>query len=270
MTERLTTLAAVKDWLGIDTSDSDELLTRIIDAASQFALNYMNRGGFASQTFTENFRGNGKSSMLLRNWPVISVSSVGIGGSLVQASTLVQGGLPSEGYTVSDARDAPQSLELYGYHFYYRVPCQIIYQAGYRTSQAYVLELSDEPDTVTVTPSNGGQWVADVGVTINSLTAVKVTADPSTGQYSVDESGVYTFSNNDATKTAVITYAYCPPDVSFGVTEIIGEWYKRRDRIGVLSKSLSGGVGESVSFVNSDMNDAVRGYLQPYRNVIPV
>lgn len=272
MTERLTTIAVVKEWLGIDTTDSDAQLIRIIDAASQFALNYMNRDGFAAQEYIQNFRGNGKCSTLLRNWPVLSVVEVGINGSLVPPSTFGQGGMPGKGYYVSDAREAPQSLDLFGFYFLYQCPCRVIYRAGYEMSQTFTLELSGvAPDqTVTATPTGGGQWISNVGVTLDGLPATPVTSSPQQGEYSVSTWGTYTFNVADQGKRAVINYAYCPPDVSFGVTEIIGEWFKRRDRIGVLSKSLSGGVGETVTFVNSDMNEAVRGYLQPYRNVIPV
>lgn len=268
MTERLTTLAIVKDWLGIDTEDSDPQLVRIIDAASQFALNYMNRDGFAVQTYTDNFRGNGKCQTLLRNWPVRSVSSVGISGQLIVASTLGQGGMPSCGYTISDPRQAPQQIELWGYNFYYRAPCQVIYTAGYEMSQTYTLETTVFDKPILITPAGGGQWVGDVGVTLDGVPATRVASNnPATGEYYVDEWGTYAFSPDDNGKVAVITYSYCPPDVSLGVTEMIGEWFKRKDRIGVLSKSLSGGVGESVTFGNNEMNDAVRAYLQPYVNV---
>lgn len=268
MTERLTTLAIVKDWLGIDTTDSDAELIRIIDAASQFALNYLNRDSLVAQDYTQNFRGNGKDTMLLRNWPVLSVASVGINGSSIVAGTRGNAGMPSTGFFLSDERSAPQSVDLFGYSFWYRAPCQVIYRAGYETSQTFLL--TDDVSPITITPTAGGQWIADEGVTLDGVDAIKVSSDPGLGEYTVDEWGTYGFNIGDAGKTAVITYAYAPWDIAQGVVEIIGEWFKRKDRIGVLSKSLSGGVGESVTFLQSDMNDAVRASLQPYRNVIPV
>lgn len=270
MTERLTTLAIVKDWLGIDTTDSDAELIRIIDAASQFTLNYLNRDSLVANSYTQNFRGNGKDTMLLRNWPVISITSVGINGTSIVAGTRGNAGMPSTGFFLSDDRAAPQSVDLFGYAFYYRAPCQVVYRAGYETSQSTVLALSGDPEAVTFTPSMSGQWVSDAGVTIGGTEATKVNLDPQAGEYSVDDWGVYTFNSADEGELAVITYAYAPWDVAQGVVEIIGEWFKRKDRIGVLSKSLSGGVGESVTFLQSDMNDSVRASLQPYRNVIPV
>lgn len=271
MTERLTTLAIVKDWLGIDTSDSDATLIRIIDAASQFALNYMNRdGGLAAKDYVQNFRGNGKDTMLLRNWPVLSITSVGINGTSIGAGARSAAGMPDSGFYLSDDRSGPQSVDLFGYSFYYRTPCQVVYRAGYETSQTTVLAKSGDPEVVQFTPTAEGQWTKDEGVTIDGVALMKVDSDPQAGEYSVDDWGTYTFNLADDGKTAVFTYAYAPWDIAQGVVEIIGEWFKRKDRIGVLSKSLSGGVGETVTFLQSDMNDAVRASLQPYRNVIPV
>ena len=270
MTERLTTLAAVKEWLDMSSEASDSLLTRVIDAASQFALNHMNRDGFGSRDYTQNFMGNGKTENLLNNWPIIDITSVGINGSLIPASSFGVGGLPTSGYRVSDLRSAPQALQLYGYNFIYRTPCQVIYRAGYQASQVFLLANPDSLASIEVIPTASGQWVSDVGVTLNGVEATKVATSPATGEYSVSEWGVYTFNTADDSAEAIITFSYCPFLVSFGVTELVGEWFKRRDRIGVSSKALSGGVGENVSFTQSDMNASVRSYLQAYKNVIPV
>ena len=271
MTERLTTLQAVKDWLGITTDASDAQLIRVIEAASQFALNYMNRDSLAAQDYTQNFYGNGKTSELLRNWPVISVSSVGINGKIIPASTSGTGGKPTDGYTLNDPRSAPQAVELHGYQFEFRTSCQVIYRAGFETSQASLIPAAAGdplPTVVTLTPVAGGQWTADLGVTIDGNAATLVTGDPTTGEYAVDEWGVYSFAAADASKTAIMSYSYAPWDVSQGVTELIGEWYRRKERIGQLSKTLGG--QETISYSRQDMNDSIRGMLQPYRNVIPV
>ncbi len=268
-TERLTTLEAVKEWLGITTDGSDAQLIRVIDAASQFALNYMGRDSLKSSTYTQNFKGNGKSSMLLRNWPVTSVSSVGIAGSLVTASQLGQGGLPGQGFTISDNRAAPQSVDLYGYSFWYNAPCQIIYTAGFETTQSGVIATPSAPETTTtVTPQNSGQWTGDQGVAIDGVAAMLVDTITSAGQYAVDAWGTYTFSGDDATRAYLISYDFVPWDVAFGATQTIGEWWKRKERIGVLSKVLGG--QESITFTMQDLNDAVRSMFQPYRNVVPV
>lgn len=264
MNERLTTLAAVKDWLDITNTDSDPALIRLIDAASQFILNWIGWPSFGVREYTMNFRGNGRPYSILNQWPVQSVTSVGIGGSFVQASTFGQAGLPSNGYYLSDRRFGPQQLILQGYGFWNGAPSQVIYHAGFRASQSTVIPATP----FQITPNTDGQWIADISVEIDGTEAVKVDSGPTAGQYSVDEWGTYTFAAADATKTAVMTYDYAPWDVSFAVQELIGEWYKRKDRIGLISKTLGG--QETVTFSQKDMGDSIRATLQPYVNVVPM
>src|SRR4051812_17047876 len=272
MTERLTTLAALKDWLDITTDDSDVPLTRLIDAASQFVLNYISRDSFGARTFTQNFKGNGKTSQLLKNWPILSITSVGINGNSVNAANIGNGGLPTNGYLISDERAAPQALELYGSAFYYGAYSQVVYEAGYRTVQD--VRIPDAPtdpasDYATVTTSLGGQWTEDIRVQIDGVTATRVDENPAAGEYSVDAWGTYTFNATaDHGKLASIYFNYCPADVAQATLELISEWYRRKDRIGLLSKTLGG--QETVTFSQKDMNDSIRGTLQYYMNVVPI
>jgi hypothetical protein len=263
MTERLTTLAAIKDYLGITDDSSDSFLDRLNVAASQFVLTWIDRDSFGVRTYTQNFRGNGKSSALLRSWPALSVISVGVGGSFVPASPVGNAGLPGSGYNLSDIRFGPQSLDLYGYSFWSGAPSQVVYEAGFRTSQTSIIPATP----FQIAPTTDGQWIADVKVIIDGIDATKVSADPVAGEYSVDDSGLYTFAGTDTTKEAITTYDYVPFDVSFAVTELIGEWYKRKDRIGIISKTLGG--QETVTFSQKDMGESIRSVLQPYMNVVP-
>ena len=264
MTERLTTLAAVKDWLDITNDDSDASLTRLIDAASQFVLNWVGWPSFGVREYTVNFRGNGRAYTILNQWPVQSVTSVGIGGSFVSASVAGNAGLPGNGYYVSDRRFGPQQLMLQGYGFWNGAPSQVIYHAGFQTTQ--VTEIPTTP--FQITPNTDGQWIAGIEVEIDGIDAVQVTGTPNTGEYQLDEWGTYTFAAADVGKAATITYDYAPWDVSFAVQELIGEWYKRKDRIGLLSKTLGG--QETVTFSQKDMGDSIRSTLQPYVNVVPM
>lgn len=268
MTERLTSLTAVKNWIGIDatSTDSDAQLTQIIDAASQFILNFVNQDSFAAKDFTQNFMGSGKARKILRNWPVLSVTSVGIGGTLVTPSTLGTGGLPSSGYTISDFTNAPQMVQLWGYSFWYDAPCQIVYRAGFETSQTLTIPASS-PYQLSTTA--GGQWTTNVSVTKAGVPMTQISSGtPTTGQYSVDGWGVYTFAAADANQPVVIKFGFAPPDVAFAATQLIGEWFAKKDRIGLLSKSLGG--QETVSFYVGDMSETVRAQLQPYVQVVPL
>lgn len=270
MTERLVSLQAVKDWLGIKTDVSDKALIRIINAASQFTLNYLNRDGFAATDYTQNFRGNGKCSTLVRNWPVISVSAVGVNGTAIPLSVAGANGLNGSGFYISDQRGGPQSIELAGYNYWYGAQCQIVYRAGWETTETYVIEGND-PLTAALpyTPTTGGTWTIDEGIKGEDGVAwTKVKADPVTLEYTVDEWGVYNFSVDDVGKTITFKYDYVPDDLSQAVLDMIGLWYTSKDRIGVLSKTLAG--QETVTFDRSSMPDTCEAALQFYMNVVPI
>lgn len=268
MVERLTTLAAVKQWLGIKDSNSDVVLNRLIVSASQAAINYLNRDGIGAQNFTQNFKGNGKSSMLLRNWPIVSVSQVGINGTGVTASIPGNVGLPGSGYVISDARGGQQSIDLYGYDYPYRYPCQIIYRAGYEAVEPYIIEGDDAGNAMDYVPL-AGLALSDQGVKDgNGNPWVPVTSNPATGQYVFNADGTYSFSKDDIGKAVVIDFTYCPWDLMDAVTQWIGETMRRKERIGVLSKTLAG--QETVTFDRSGMSEIVKGHLQPYVNNVPI
>lgn len=273
MTERLTTLQAVKDWLDISNTVSDSQLTRLIDSASRFVFNYLQRDTFSTVEHTDlTFQGNGKDRWMLPFWPVISVSSVGMNGTNIPASEAQSYGKRGSGFQVqkiSPDANGPAEILLWGYQFVYRAPCIVSFVSGYQTTETDVLAKVEPTDTtILVTPTTSGQWIADIGVTIDGVDAVKVDADPTAGQYSVDAWGTYTFSADDDTKTVVITYNYCPWDVAFACTQLIGEWWRRKDRIGVLSKTLGG--QETITFSQKDMTDSIRGMLGNYIRVAPL
>lgn len=262
-TERLTSLTAVKQWLNISSTESDSFLTRLIDAASQFVLEYINWESFQLVEYTYRFRGSGSHKILLQNWPVVEVSQVSSGGQVIPASVFTNG-MPTPGYYVSENRQGPQSLELTGYGFPRGLPAEIIYEAGFRTSVPFIPTTGN----LTITPGNGGTWSKGVSVTINGAEATLVLADPATDQYTLSEWGQYGFSAEDIDAPVVITYDYTPFSVSHACTELVGEWVRRKDRIGIVSKSLGG--QETVSFSQSDMSSAVKSMLQPFKNVVPV
>lgn len=83
----LTTLANVKSWLGVSNTDDDAQLSRLITAASDFVASYCSRV-FVSTVFTDRkYHGNGNSTLVLRNWPIISIQELAIDGVDVPASS---------------------------------------------------------------------------------------------------------------------------------------------------------------------------------------
>lgn len=261
-TERLTTLAQLKAWLNITTDGSDAQLTLVIDAVSQFVLSYLGWDTFRRKTYTQNFRGYGKPSVLLRNWPVLGVTSVASGGGTFPASTF-NNGMPSSGYYVGDQRGGMQSLDLMGHTFGRGVPSTVVYEAGFETEQTGLVP----GDPFKVTPTNDGVWSANIRVYLDGVLATETLGTPVAGQYQVSEWGDYTFAAADTGKTYIIEYSYTPSVISFAAMEIAAEWFKRKDHIGILSKTLGG--QETITFSSEDMNTAARSMLQPFMNVVP-
>lgn len=201
---------------------------------------------------------------------------MGVLGNAIQPATSTNLGNWVNGFRIGEPRGAPQTIDLYGFWFQYLAPSQIVYRAGYEIIQEHVIAAAEVTDPVAInsapfTPTAGGQWLLDQGVTVNDVALTKVPFNLgttlNTGEYMVDEWGTYLFSIADIGDTAFIFYSFCPMDVSQAVVELIGEWFRRRDRIGLLSKTLGG--QETVTFSQKDMNDTIRNTFDYYSNVVP-
>jgi hypothetical protein len=62
-------------------------------------------------------------------------------------------------------------------------------------------------------------------------------------------------------------YATAPADIAQAAVELVGEAFRRRDRIGLSSKTLGG--QEVVAFSLKDMNDAAKALLASYQVLAP-
>lgn len=80
----LTTLATVKAWFSppLTTTTDDALLARLITAASAFLAAWLNRQILAA-SYTQTFNGNGKTALLLPQYPVTAVQSLTIDGQSI-------------------------------------------------------------------------------------------------------------------------------------------------------------------------------------------
>ena len=91
----LTTLGAVKTWQGAlapANTTADTLLSSLITSTSADFLRAVERTDLLQNTYTENRIGDGSCRLVLRHWPVTSVTSLKISGSAVpQQSTGVDG-----------------------------------------------------------------------------------------------------------------------------------------------------------------------------------
>ncbi|WP_445364896.1 hypothetical protein ACJJJB_00045 (plasmid) [Microbulbifer sp. ANSA001] len=102
------------------------------------------------------------------------------------------------------------------------------------------------PHEITVAPPGGGVFLGELGVRDeNGNPMSRVNNAPSTGQYSVDGSGKYTFSANDASKTVYIDYQYKVENAGSSI-EINNQFMGTQPtfRIDLFTKFR----GESVSF----------------------
>lgn len=74
--EALTSVADVKELLGITGSIQDNLITRNINYATKIILNYCGVTSFNSTAYVEYYDGIGGNELVLRNKPVIDMTSV--------------------------------------------------------------------------------------------------------------------------------------------------------------------------------------------------
>lgn len=81
----LTTLPRVKEWLAITASTNDALLSRLISAASDYIETYLSRD--IALTSYQSYRdGHGGRRLMFRNYPVVSLTALKVGGVSIPPS----------------------------------------------------------------------------------------------------------------------------------------------------------------------------------------
>lgn len=269
----LTSLAAVKGWLSLPSSNDDVLLGRLIRQVSGSALNHLQRPSLTRRTYTELRGGSGAKALTLRNWPVVDITSLQIDGAIIAAASSAT----TAGYTLETwdgtAAGNPQQITLNGYTFSRgNNNVTIVYDAGYcLTDQPYTV-MAASPYVISFTPADGS-WAQDDGVTYATgvpLTAVQ--ASPAAGQYTVAAGAfgevTYTFNAADAGAALLISYSYTPAALEQAVIEWIGERYRYKDRIGQSSKSLGG--NETAAYSLKGIPDYVAVAFEPFKKFLPL
>ncbi|HTT84960.1 MAG TPA: hypothetical protein VMF67_15900 [Rhizomicrobium sp.] len=267
-------LADVKAWLGRTDTNSDAVLAALITRTSRQIYSYLQRSLILPRTVAEVRDGTGGSTMVLRQWPVISVASLTIGNLVIPERASVC----SAGWAIESWDGTPpgraQTLSLAGYAFGLGLPgvldgqnVEIVYQAGY--------QVSAEPQTIADASATAlapyGAWASDMGVTYADGTAlVAVTGPPAVGQYQLTpgQPGNYTFNAGDDGASILISYGFIPADLADACIELVSERFKYAQRIGETSHSLGG--NETVSFNTARFTPVIAALLQPYRNVVPI
>ena len=266
---RLTTLERVRDWVGVTGNNDDLLLNRLIEETSRFILSYIQRPTLFQYIFSDVYDGMGQKSMMLRHYPVQSVSLVMIDNVMVPASTSVG----MSGYVLENWEGLPpgrpQLLSLRGGYAFTRgfSNINIVYTTGYTvTNEAQTIPASGNY-TLAVNAPNG-VFGADNGVIFSNGTAlVNVPSNPVHGQYSINH-GIYSFASADGGAGVQINYSYIPADIEQACMVLVGERYRYKNRIGEISKTLGG--QETISFSQKEMPDFVKTILQPYRRLVLV
>jgi hypothetical protein len=94
----LSTLTAVKSWAGVTGTGDDQIIQDAITAFSSYVLHLTGRGPTDGSipaaspfvtpvSYDEFYDGSGTLRQPIRNWPIVSVSSVNVNGSEIPQST---------------------------------------------------------------------------------------------------------------------------------------------------------------------------------------
>jgi hypothetical protein len=263
----LTTLPALKAWLGLPSTDSpnDTTLAALITAASRAIYALLSRPGLLPQNYSETLDGE-TTRITLRHWPVIGIASLAIDG--LNVPPVIAG--VRHGYLLQSVDAAPpgrqQYVDIFGrWMLRGRQNVAIAYSAGYSVAGEAQTVPSATPWQIAA-GQPFGPWGWDLGVVYAATGAslVAVAASPSIGQYAVS-AGLYTFSAADAGAQVSLSYGYVPQDITQAALELSAERFRAAERIGLRSKSVGG--QETIAYDTSAVSSAVLALLQPYRRV---
>ncbi len=263
----LVSLAQLKAYLGVQSSADDILLGSMIGQISRAICTYLNRSFVLPRDVVDLFDGNGRNRIQLRNWPVVSVSSVSIDGQPIPQAADCQ----SHGWLLEPSDNEPpgamQMIMLRGGVFprgWQNIA--IAYRAGYQIlGEAATIPASGPAIFTAQQPY--GVFAVDCGVAYaNGVTLTPVAANPTQGQYMIDAYGDYTFSTADAGAAVVLNYGYVPQDLAACALEWAADRYRYRERVGMTSKSLGG--QETAAFRIAAMPDYVQQSLRSFVRII--
>lgn len=285
----LTTLAAAEAWLGI-TSDGggpvDKGVSRLIAATSSAILAFLDRPTLASRSYTEIRNGTRTQQMMLKQWPVTSVSSLTLGDLSIPSGVEPA---PGSGFLTPGFLFSPWDgsipgeqcvLNLRGYGFAGGLQnTAITYQAGYLVSGETQAVPSVAPFTLS-TLNSLGSWGSDGGVLYEAtgVALVAVNGAPAVGQYSVSPTGVYTFNEADAGEQVNISYGFTPAVVEQACLDGIQMYsasqslnpFLKSEKYEQVSFSYNTNLGSiaGVNPGNTLLSPTITSVLMPFRRVM--
>src|SRR5215470_7470603 len=92
----LVSLSDLKSWLDITATNDDSLLGTLITQFSRAILNVIDRPAILPQAYTETYDGRGDVSIMLRQWPVTTISSCVVDGVVIPASPPLLASAPAQ------------------------------------------------------------------------------------------------------------------------------------------------------------------------------
>lgn len=253
----LTTLPHAKAWLAIfDNDAADVLLRRLITAASGFVLSYLERDTFDVVEREERYDGGGSGFMLLREAPVVEITALELDG----VGTLTAYSNTGRGFRLADPEPGlgRQRLSLVNATFPIGTDnVRVAYTTGQVATETVVLpEKVGDETTVRYEPRR--PFLTDRGAKKAGVAVAGYTV----------EDGVYVFPEAEGGETVTVSYSTFPTDIEQVVCEIVGEAYKRRDRIGQTSASL--GQQQTIQFSTKDLNDFAKTTLGQFKRSAPL
>lgn len=253
----LATVAAAKALLAITGSGTDAVLASLIARASSQIETYCGRRfGVVTENTLRRLDGTGTHVLPLPGGlPLLSVSYLAIDGVEVPAAA----SSVDTGYLLG-----PRDVVLTSGRFPFRRGCVVAsWRAGETASEAGTVPATP----FQIEPTTDGWASTDLGVALADGTALTriVSGTPTTGQYSFSN-GVYTFAAADVGASVVMTYAPVPFGVQEAALLMAGTMLKRRESLGVTSKSLA---GESITWAAPGITAELAGMLGPFRSMVP-
>lgn len=253
----LTTVAAVKTYLAITTSNQDALIGALIARESRLVESFCSRRFPAVTNAARRLNGTGTAVIVLPDQPILDVSFLSIDGVEIEPS--VDG---AAGYTFDDT-----AVYLVGGAKFSSCRQSVVcsWSAGYQDSETDFVPTGNTP---TLTPTTGGSAVTNVSVTeiAGNVTMTQVGSSPAAGQYAFAD-GIYTFAAADVGKQVQMAYQCVPAPVEQAVIEMVGLDLKARDNLGVSSKTLA---HEQITYSDKGMSASALEMLRPYRRMAPV
>lgn len=130
-------LSDVKAWLDISGVNDNDILQSLITNVSTRILQNLNRSSLALATYAERYDGSDTPQLALRNFPIVSVSSLTVAGRTVVASpdgvqsgyTFDQYALKLIGYSVAPGQQGFASTIGFFTRGFQNIA--VTYQAGY-------------------------------------------------------------------------------------------------------------------------------------------